>query len=225
MVMYGGDNKDNTPTEQYSGLSNDNAVYECYDMISAGGAAGGAVDFSKAVNVGLYYPSKLITSGKSYYCPSMGDGAPEQIKFAYQTYCNASGVWPINNLAGPPGDTWNADLRSSYMYYPCYQLVDPLVPTKGYTLATKTTQLNATHVETTDLIYDWGSIAHRSGSTPSGLNVLWGDGHATVCTTPAAFSNPNLWGSNPTGNNGGGSPINVGDSGGQFQKVISYLQP
>jgi prepilin-type N-terminal cleavage/methylation domain-containing protein/prepilin-type processing-associated H-X9-DG protein len=220
MVLYGGDSGDLVPTVQYQGTGNN--PWQCYNMVTQNGAAGTAVNFSTAVNHGLYYTTKYIFTGKSFYCPSMGSGAPEQGKYAYENYINASsGLWPVYGYAGPSG-TWSAAMRSSYMYYPCSKkFINPAVPTSGYVAAKKTTDLTADHVETTDLIYDWGSIPHRSGPVPTALNVLWGDGHAKASTSQQAFSNPNLWGSAPLGTANG----DAGDVDSQFLKIISYLQP
>jgi prepilin-type N-terminal cleavage/methylation domain-containing protein/prepilin-type processing-associated H-X9-DG protein len=219
MVMYGGDSNDRVPTVQYMGTGN--SAWTCYELVSQNGTAGAAVDFTTVVNHGLYYTTKLISAGKIFYCPSMGSGAPQQAKYQYENYLSASGAWPVYGAPGVGG--WSPALRSSYMYYPCSsQYINPLVPTSGYVAAKKTSELTATHVEMTDLIYDWGSIAHRSGPTPKALNVLWGDGHASASTTAAAFSNPNLWGSNPSGASGGND---AADNDNQFLKIISYLQP
>jgi prepilin-type processing-associated H-X9-DG protein len=40
----------------------------------------------------------------------------------------------------------------------------------------------------TDIIYEWSQITHRSGQTPSAINVVWGDGHAGSSTSPAIFN-------------------------------------
>jgi prepilin-type N-terminal cleavage/methylation domain-containing protein/prepilin-type processing-associated H-X9-DG protein len=218
MVMYAGDNGDLVPTVQYQGQNN--SPWQCYNMVTNNGTAGAAVDFTSAANHGLYYTTKLISAGKTFYCPSMGSGAPEQAKYAYENYLNASGVWPVYGAPGIGG--WSPALRSSYMYYPCTRnYINPVVPTSGYVAAKKSSQLTADHIETTDLIYDWGSIPHRSGSVPKALNVLWGDGHAKASTSRQAFSNFNLWGSAPLGQANG----DAGDVDGQFLKIISYLQP
>ena len=221
LVVYSGDATDQLPAEQYNPGSNEPWV--CYDLVSQNGTAGAPVNFSSAVNHGLLYSTKVIPEGKTFYCPSMGSGSPEQAKYAYENYVGTTGVWPSYGLPGKTGGTWSPALRSSYMYYPCSsQYINPIVPTSGYVVAKKLGQLTATHVAVTDLIYDWSSIPHRSGSTPRALNVLWGDGHARASTTAAAFANPALWGNNPSGAGGGND---AADNENQFLKIISYLQP
>jgi hypothetical protein len=84
--------------------------------VGTGAATGNAVNFATdlPVNHGLFYTTKLIANGKVFYCPSMGTGPFEQTKYAYENFLK-NGVWPAYNV----NPTWNANLRSSYMYYPC----------------------------------------------------------------------------------------------------------
>ena len=221
LIMYAGDSSDNVPVDLYVPGTTD--PWECYNLVSQNGTAGAPVDLTTGANHGLFYTTKLIANGQSFYCPSMGLGAPEQTKYAYANYVSASGLWPVYGYPGNTGGTWSPDLRSSYMYYPCSsQYITANVPTSGYIVAKKLGQLNANLVAMTDLIYDWNSIPHRSGSKPRALNVLWGDGHVKASSSPAAFANPALWGSNPSGAGGGND---AADNENQFLKIISYLQP
>ena len=220
MFIYAGDSTDRIPAAQYSPGSGN--PWQCYNMVSQNGTAGQPVDFTTAINHALFYTAKVITAGKSFYCPSMGSGAPQQLKYAYENYLSASVAWPVYGALGPYG-SWSPALRSSYMYYPCTsQYLIAGVPNSGYVSAKKLTQLTADHVELTDLIYDYPSIPHRSGSTAKALNVLWGDGHVKASTTAAAFNNPALWGNNPTGAPGGNDAADIE---GQFLKIVSYLAP
>jgi prepilin-type N-terminal cleavage/methylation domain-containing protein/prepilin-type processing-associated H-X9-DG protein len=215
LVIYAGDFNDQLSPALY----NANGPYNAYYLTKNGGSKGALVDFTAdpPVNHGVYYSTKIISVGKTFYCPSMGSGASEQIKYAYDNF-TTNGVWPAYNVAAQ----WNGNLRSSYMYYPCSrQYILPLVPTSGYVVAKKSTELTADHLTLTDLIYDYDSIPHRSGSTAKALNVLWGDGHVKASTSQNAFNNKTLWGSAPNGVANG----DAGDVDGQFLKIISYLQP
>jgi prepilin-type processing-associated H-X9-DG protein len=91
----------------------------------------------------------------------------------------------------------------------------------GWTqVASKQTQLSAKRTMMTDLIYTWGTLAHTSGSTPFGVNVLWGDGHINFCTTRAAFDTK-LWGgtgANPT-------TETPGDNANHWRTIVSFLRP
>ncbi|HEV2695232.1 MAG TPA: prepilin-type N-terminal cleavage/methylation domain-containing protein [Verrucomicrobiae bacterium] len=226
LVLYAGDSSDVIPPAVYNGAG----PYNTYYLSKNGGTASASVDFNAnpAVNHGLYYTTKIISSGKSFYCPSMGSGPIEQGKYAYELYLTASGSWPA--YGAPGANNWGANLRSSYMYYPCTtRYNNPVVPTSGYASAKKSSELTADHLTLTDLIYDYSSIAHRSGSVAKALNVLWGDGHVQASTSAKALdpspspSDPNsLWTDNGTGASGGQDP---GDVDGKFIKIISYLTP
>ncbi len=222
LFMYAGDNADRVPVPSFNGTD---LPANAYGLVENQGTAGATVDFiaNPPTNHGLFYTTKLISEPKVFYCPSMGDGAPEQAKYAYALYVDANGAWPVYGGPGNLGGSWNPQLRSSYMYYPSSKnYFNPADTALGYKPATKLSDMDANHVAMTDLIYDYPSIPHRSGPTPTALNILWGDGHVKVSTSPQAFNNPTLWGSNPTGAGGGND---AGDHANQFMKIISYLQP
>jgi prepilin-type N-terminal cleavage/methylation domain-containing protein/prepilin-type processing-associated H-X9-DG protein len=221
LFIYASDNTDRVPTMQYA--PGNNMPWQCYDLVNNAGTAGQPVNFTitTPINHGLFYTTQIIATGQTFYCPSMGSGAPEQKKYAYENYVSSSGTWPVYGYPGTFG--WNPWFRSSYMYYPCSSLyVIAGVPTSGYVPAKKSTDLDAGHLLITDLIYDYPSIPHRSGAVAKALNVLWGDGHAKASTTAAAFNNLALWGSNPSGAGGGND---AADNDNQFLHIVSLLQP
>ena len=221
LVMYAGDNTDAVPVPDYVPTSSGSgAPWKAYDLVDPNGTAGSAVNFTAtpAVNHGLFCATKLIAAGKTFYCPSMNPAFPSQLKYAYENYVNANGAFPVYGV----NPAWAPAWRSSYMYYPqTSQTMITGVPTSGYQVATKLTQLDSRHVAMTDLIYDYPSIPHRSGATASALNILWGDSHANASTSPLAF-NPAYWGSNPSGLPNGND---AADNEPQFLKIISLLQP
>ena len=226
LVMYAGEYTDLVPPAVYNGNGPYNAYYLTKNINNVG--RGVLVDFiaDPPVNHGLYYTTKLIIAGKTFYCPSMGSGAAEQKKYSFENHVDANGVWAAYNV----DPQWGSSLRSSYMYYPCSkQYNNPGVPTSGYVTAKKSIELTADHLTLTDLIYDYSSIPHRSGSVAKALNILWGDGHAKASTSPKAFdaspspADPNsMWSDNAGGQPGQHDP---GDVDGKFLKIISYLQP
>ena len=61
------------------------------------------------------------------------------------------------------------------------------------------------------------AIPHPSTNNPSALNVLWGDLHATVCTTKAALDLV-LWYWPAHASPPGSDPA-------KFQKIVSFFQP
>ncbi|MBC8095990.1 MAG: hypothetical protein H7Y43_09275 [Akkermansiaceae bacterium] len=75
------------------------------------------------------------------------------------------------------------------MYYPqSTTALNPFDPNTGYVMAKKSSQLTVNRVAMSDPVATYEGIPHRSSKNPNALNVLWGDGHAKVCTTKAAFN-------------------------------------
>jgi prepilin-type N-terminal cleavage/methylation domain-containing protein/prepilin-type processing-associated H-X9-DG protein len=210
VVIYSSDNNDRVPAAVYAPASG-HIPYEAYLLAANIGANGQpAAATMQATNHGLLYSSKLLEGGKTFYCPSVTEKVSYG-RFVYNNYVSTSGVWPAYSVS--PGTT--PFLRSSYMYYPqTDELVNPANVNLGYRTATKQTQLNSMRVLLTDLIYDYDSIPHRAGQNPNALNVAWGDGHASISTTKAAFDRT-LWTS-------GGSP---GDNESPFLQIVSRLKP
>ncbi len=232
LVMYGGGNSDYLPTVVYDAGANPYpfAAYVLFagpgnntpSLVIEGstGTAGVAVNTTtdSGVNHGLLYSGGLITAGQAFYCPSMNINKAGQQRYAYNTYCSTGGPWPSY---GPAADG-SSYVRSSYMYYPQKnQTVINNVPTSGYQQAKKLTDLTATRIAMSDLIYDYPDIPHTSGSSASALNVLWGDCHADVNTQKAAF-NAAIWGVAPNPPSGSGY---AGNNNGLFLQILAYLQP
>jgi prepilin-type N-terminal cleavage/methylation domain-containing protein len=232
IFIYSGDYGDLVPPAEYipTGKNTGTACWESYDVYeNPNGAANGTLvntATTAATNHGIFFSTRVITTGKSFYCPGIdyGSSSAGTRRFTYDDNA-VNGVWPAYCI-----DTaFSARVRSSYMYYPeSTTLADtvnnpPSDPTYGYAVAKKSSQMSAQRVAMTDLIYDWPSIPHRTGKNPEALNVVWGDGHATVCTTKAVFNlGPSVWGSNPTGAGGGNDAADVESS---FQKIVTLLQP
>ncbi len=222
MFIYSSDNNESIPTTSYTYAPSDNFCWETYLLDPNAGANGTTMSLTNAVNHGLFYTTKIINSGKSYYCPGMSVSVPTQLKYSYDNYVNGN-TWPAyshNAPGGWTGTAWSGYLRSSYMFYPCSKDYNNSAnPAQGYKPAKKTNQLTSDHVAITDLIYDWDSISHRTSQTPKALNILWGDGHALASTSPQIFSNRALWGSDA-----GGTPY-AANASSQFLKIVSLLTP
>jgi prepilin-type N-terminal cleavage/methylation domain-containing protein len=154
---------------------------------------------ARGLDHGLYYTEKIITTGKSFYCPAVQTG-----ENAYSTHLTAQGQWPAFDNSG----TANPYCRSTYCYYPMTK-----VPAGSpFRFANKQSQLDAVGVLFVDLISKFDEIPHKVGNDPGSLNVLWGDLHASISTSKAAFD-PSLW--NP-------APANDPS---QFQKILALLKP
>ena len=107
------------------------------------------------------------------------------------------------------------------MYYPQSEtLRNAADANSGYITAKKSTQLSAKRMIMSDLIHEYIYIPHRSAKNPNALNVLWGDGHATVCTTKPAFdTGPLYW------NAAGGALNGPGDREPNFLRIIALMRP
>ncbi|MBC8095627.1 MAG: prepilin-type N-terminal cleavage/methylation domain-containing protein [Akkermansiaceae bacterium] len=220
LFMYGGDHNDKVATAMFKPPGS--APWPSYLLFNGTGGNGGAVNQTTTppVNHGLFYSTRLLPNGKSYYCPSMTSALAGQQRFAYENFLTTPGkVWPAYSVL--PGST--AYVRSSYSYYPqTDELINPLVATSGYKPAAKLSQLSAKRLAMADLIYDYPSIPHRTANTATGLNILWGDAHVTVCTTKSAFS-PAFWGNNVAGTGGGTG--NIGDTESKFLEFMTIIRP
>jgi prepilin-type N-terminal cleavage/methylation domain-containing protein len=217
-AVYASDNGDKLPTRSSIQDSVPHHGYYLFaqsaavqDYPDTSGPHGAAVDLTQhpGFNHGLFYTSKIITSPKSFYCPSA-----KKAPASYESYLTTAQQWPAycNDTA------FNPYIRSSYIFYPqTSQLVNPAVNSYQYKLATKQTQLSSQRAAMTDFLSTYDTIPHRSTKNPSALNVLWGDLHATVCTTKAAFD-PVLWDYPANASPPGSNP----DS---FQKIVSLFQP
>jgi hypothetical protein len=133
--------------------------------------------------------------GKSFYCPGL---TPDLgIQFDYQSYTTPSGQWPAYSPQyQTPGVVLNPDpkVRSGYGYLPQTSQLIGATPASGYMVAHVSDELSPTRPMMTDIIYEWSQITHRSGQAPLAINVVWGDGHASSCTSRAIFNQgPDYW--------------------------------
>jgi len=226
LMLYADDNDDVLPTAAYSPGSG--AVpAQSYWLAATEGANGQPATNMQPTNHGFLYTTRQITDGHSYYCPSATSATfGRQISaknigpaYTYENHTTVNGVWPAYGRVTPPGGA--TVLRSSYMYYPqSADLVNRAKEDSGYKTARRATQLRADRPVMTDLIHDYSSIPHRSARNPNALNVLWGDAHASVCTTRRAFDPGPLYWNVP-----GGSAGRPGDSEPNFLRIVSLLRP
>jgi len=215
-VMYAGDFQDMLPTAtaNLGSFGSGPGMYLIADPNSpstvASGVSGQLVPANyPGLNHGLLYTTKLIPTGKSFYCPGVvpvtsGDS------MVYDEYATAGGSWPAFDIN--PAN--NPFVRSSYTYFPMSKTKMFNQVTGGYSVtpATKLSLLDPNGVLMTDLLNTLTQVPHTSGKTPVSLNVLWGDMHVKPCNNKAIF-NPTLW-----------NPIPFSDAN-NFQKILSLLQP
>ena len=207
LAIYGQDNSERLPTQSaYTSTLSYQGMYlfaesEANPTQPVLGTPGAAVEPTRpGLNHGLFYRTKLIPTGKNFYCPS-GPGL-----LGYDHYVTAQGQWPAYDATGAL-----PYIRSTYYFVPqSTTLMDPNVP-NYYQLATKTSQLSPRLACMVDAMSTLSTLLHASGKDSPAVNVLWGDLHATISTTKAAFK-PSLWTpdlSNPQ----------------QFQQVLGLLRP
>jgi len=214
--LYADDNQDRLPPplfdpDQFPGIG----PYNSYLLFGWGGQLGKAADASLAANLGYLYVGKYLTTPDIFYCPSLHHAKGLRVGFEKYYFESAKVPWPMYAIDGQVNMTYN--------YFPQSELPSKRAneANMGWVqVAYKQTQLSAQRSFVTDLMYTWGTMAHRVGKNPAGLNALWGDGHATYSTTKAAFDTK-LWGgtgANPTTETPGDNPT-------KWRTIVSYLRP
>lgn len=138
-----------------------------------------------ALNHGLLYTSKIITSGTMFYCPS---AQPADAYDMYSSYLTTDGQWPaFDNIAGQ-----NPFVRSGYMYFP--MLSESAPDASGfYPLAAKSSELKSTMSILSDslVVGPPSNLAHYQNGSFA-LIALFGDMHATMSHAPEIIA-PALW--------------------------------
>lgn len=212
MFVYAGDYDDRIPESKYNPQNLPTGGGDStYFLYEGSGVTGVAVDpiITPPTNHGLLYTTGVIPNGQSFYCPSL---TPDMgIQFAYQSYLTAAnGQWPAYSPHyQTTGTTVNPRIRSAYGYYPQNTQVIGSDPTSGYIVAKKATEISSSRPMMTEIIYEWTQITHRTGKIPSGINIVWGDGHASTCTSPAVLNQgPEYWNAVAGLGSGPGEPGN-----------------
>jgi prepilin-type N-terminal cleavage/methylation domain-containing protein/prepilin-type processing-associated H-X9-DG protein len=214
--MYTDDNQDRLPPplfdpDQFPGIG----PYNSYLLFGWGGTVGQPAKMTNAANLGYLYVGNYIRTPDTFYCPSLHHAKGLRVGFEKYYFQSAKVPWPMYAIDGQVNMTYN--------YFPQSEVLSrkPGEAEKGwYQVARKQTELSAQRSFVTDLIYTWGTMAHRYGKNPAGLNALWGDGHATYSTTKAAFDTK-IWGgtgANPSAETPGDNPT-------KWRTIVSYLRP
>jgi prepilin-type N-terminal cleavage/methylation domain-containing protein len=212
MFMYGSDNQDKIPETLFVPPQLPHRAYDLFEQNTLPSSYSTSVPPSaKPANHGYFYTTRLIPEGKSFYCPSMPKISDWSRRFAYDNYSKPS--WPSTD-----GGLYNAGrVRSSYQYYPqSKRLLSVVAGWRNY--GTKLSELSPTHTSMTDLIYNWDSLAHKQGRSDGAIIAVFGDGHATISTTPAAFQRtPQYWTNDDA--------YLVGNNADNFRRILALLQP
>ena len=215
VFVYAGDFNDGIPKPMYAGLGSayePYVTYFLYNNLSFTHGGGAPADPLQVTNQGLFYTTGAIKEGHVFYCTSAASQTDPA--FQYASYNTPAGQWPAYyNSSAPTLVSGSPFLRSSYSYYPQVARSTTTGILTWYQSASKTTQLTAARSVMTDTLFVYSMIPHRSGSTPNGINMVWGDGHASVNTTKAALVST-LW-------NTSGGPGNDQTT---FHKILGLLQ-
>jgi prepilin-type N-terminal cleavage/methylation domain-containing protein len=191
IFIYAGDYGDRLPGSKYNPqLSPTGGGDSSCFLYEGSGVTGMPVDpaVTPPTNHGLLYSTAIMAKDVSFYCP--GHTADLGIQFDYESYVTtANAKWPAYSPAyATAGTTIGARVRSGYAYYPQTGQTLGATPASGYVVAQKAAELSPVRPMLTDIIYEWSEITHRTaGHAPAGINVVWGDGHAGTCTSPAAL--------------------------------------
>jgi prepilin-type N-terminal cleavage/methylation domain-containing protein len=225
MFVYAGDSGDGIPGSKYNPQNPSTGGGDStYFLYEGAGDTGTLVNpaTTPPTNHGLLYSTGAMPNGKSFYCPGL---TPDLgVQFAYETYVTtASDQWPAYSPQWQTtGTTVGPKIRSGYGYYPQTSKTVGADPTSGYVVATKLTEISPVRPMLTDIIYEWTQVTHRTGQTPSAINVVWGDGHTTVCTTPAALNpSPDYWNADAGLGSGPGEPGEDQN----FLNIMAAIQP
>jgi prepilin-type N-terminal cleavage/methylation domain-containing protein/prepilin-type processing-associated H-X9-DG protein len=213
--IYADDNQDRLPPplfdpDQFPGIG----PYNGYVLFGWGGTVGKPAEAKLAANLGHLYVGNYLRTPSVFYCPSLRHKKGLRVGFEKYYFESAKVPWPMYAIDG--------QVNMTYMYFPQSD-----IPVKkeseaklGWTqVARKQTQLTAQRSIVTDLIYTWGTLAHKSGKNPYGVNVLWGDGHVKFSNTKAAFD-WKLWGPDPDLEEGG-----PGNHETRWRTIVSLLRP
>jgi prepilin-type N-terminal cleavage/methylation domain-containing protein/prepilin-type processing-associated H-X9-DG protein len=218
LFVYVGDFNDRIPKPAYTGLTSSLGPWATYLLYAnpgtAGASAAAALD---VVNEQVFYTTGLIKQGQIFYCTSaINETDPA---FHYTSYSSAAVPWPAYYQASGATLVSGAPyVRNAYSYYPqgnTAKVVSPALT--WYAPAAKSSELVAMRSIMTDTLYAYQTIPHRGGKSANGLNVVWGDGHASTCNSKAAL-NPTLWGGNNTSAWPGNNPTS-------FHTILQLIQP
>ncbi|MGD1084621.1 MAG: prepilin-type N-terminal cleavage/methylation domain-containing protein [Verrucomicrobiota bacterium] len=223
--LYAGDYSDRIPGSKYNPQTPPTGGGDStYFLYEGSGVTGDAVNpaVTPPTNHGLLYTTGMMPNGQSFYCPSLSPGLGPQ--FDYQTYLTEEdGKWPAYSPEWvTSGTTVGPRVRSGYGYYPQTSQLIGTSPASGYIVAKKGAELSTTRPLLTDIIYEWTQITHRTGQTPSAINIVWGDGHASICTSQAALNpGPQYW------NAAAGLGAGPGEPGEDqnFLNIMAAIQP
>jgi prepilin-type N-terminal cleavage/methylation domain-containing protein len=225
VFIYAGDYADRIPGSKYNPQTPPTGGGDStYFLYEGAGTTGDPVDpaVTPPTNHGLLFTSGTMPNGQCFYCPSLSPDLGPQ--FAQSTYLtDVGGTWPAYSPEwDTSGTTVGPRVRSGYGYYPQTSQLIGTNAAAGYVVAKRGADLSPSRPVLTDIIYEWTQITHRTGLTPSAINVVWGDGHAGICTSPLALDpGPQYWNAAAGLGTGPGEPGKDQN----FLNIMAAIQP
>ncbi len=164
------------------------------------------ISYERPLKLGLLYSSGIIKDPRIFYCLS---SKIDWLKFKNYNDPALWGTLPQNYNTEMGLNQW---VRTGYSYYPQSRKLDE----NGFPkVASKYNDLNPNRTAVTDAIWQKSKLSHVSGSRPTGLNALFGDGHVYFTVTEAAFTDE-LWGTED-------AEVRPGTE--KFQTILDLLRP
>ncbi len=235
--MYAGDNSDYVPQRSWPQNQNPWQTYEACRV-----SPGTSIITRGPYNLGLLFFSKAVPNPQVFYCPSLEKNGDR----AYAYYSAPPNSWPSTPPAGVLGsDGADDNARTGYNYYPQAKETEkvlgydlPILAYKSITFTSpnpadpaqsplsspsplKVSAMDPNKSVCVDKMQTLSGLGHKNGSSPAGVNVLFGDAHVKFVTVKAnsqigePFLN-SLWISDP-GNDGPPST--------NFRRIMAYFQP
>jgi prepilin-type N-terminal cleavage/methylation domain-containing protein len=205
--MYANQNDDYLPPSGWKQITSaSGSPWETHEVLRYSGAGmslgtGGITEGPYAL--GYLFFGKYISTGKTFYCPTIKDGI-----YWFGAYDETGYPWPAvppDEATLIPGWNGNAYIRVGYGYYAQSRILGPpsgtyggpnlpVVTTATITFASpvpgdpaqsaitvpaaiKITQVDQSKCIVTDTLGAWTDILHKSSGNPAGLNVLFPDSH------------------------------------------------
>ena len=219
LFIYAGDFNDKIPPPAFTNISDATGVYKTYLLYANQGTSGtSAANAMDPVNEQAFYTTGLIKDGKIFYCTSAASQTDPA--FQYASYSTATVPWPAYYSSPAPTIVSGSPfVRNSYSYYPQGAKANVAGTLTWYLPALKSSELTAVRAIITDTLFAYASIPHRGGKNANGLNMVWGDGHASTVTSKAALDS-NQWHDGAA--NAGLWP---GNNSTTFFTILQLLQP
>ena len=127
------------------------------------------------MHLAILYEEQLIKEPKVFYCPAQPRLSNYPLRYDYGFYTQNGRAW---GSYVPYADTGGHQyVRTSYNYW----IYDK---NKLHELAQ--------YPIVVDNLHEWEVVPHRAGGRPTGVSVLFGDGHVNFCTSTDLFENE-IW--------------------------------